>query len=227
MKVTQGLVSGGSGSYGRSVWSHNSFGSYIRSRAVPVNPNTSFQQAVRSYLALLASRWTTILNSAQRAAWETFAANVSVLDKLGQSINLSGLNWYLKSNVLRLQSGDNIIDDGPTTYALATLTPVTITVTEASQNLSIAFTNTDDWADTVGGHLYVFASRPQQFSINFFAGPYRLAGSIDGAATPPTSPAVIATPFPVVAGQKQFYRVVAVNQDGRPSGDFRTFDVVG
>jgi hypothetical protein len=48
---------------------------------------------------------------------------------------------------------------------------------------------------------------------------------VNGAATPPTSPATITLPF--VTGpalSKLFMKVVAVRADGRPSSPFRIFD---
>ena len=59
-------------------------------------------------------------------------------------------------------------------------------------------------------------------TINFFKGPYQFAARINGdGTTPPTSPAVIASPFPFSAGQRVFTRIVVVRVDGRVSLDFR------
>jgi hypothetical protein len=86
--------------------------------------------------------------------------------------------------------------------------------------VSLAFTNTDAWATAVGGYLLLFASRAQNATVNFFKGPYRFAGKIAGAATPPTSPAVITLPFPIgPVGSKMYFRAVAIMADGRKSID--------
>jgi hypothetical protein len=222
MRVTEGLVSGGSGSYGRSTWSHNRAGSYVRSRAIPVNTNTSQQQNVRNHLGNLAAFWQNGLTTAQRGAWENFAAAVPKTDKLGGQAFLTGQNWFIAANVLRLQGGKSQINDAPLIYTLASMTAPVISVNGSTSVISVAFTNTDAWAAAVGGHMFVFASRPVSVTVNFFAGPYRLAGVINGAVSPPTSPQTFASPFAMSTEQKQFYRVVVSEPDGRPSPAFRS-----
>jgi hypothetical protein len=70
--------------------------------------------------------------------------------------------------------------------------------------------------------MFVFASRPQNPSINFFKGPYRIIATIPGAdPTPPTSPQSISLAFPVVEGQKVFFRANVTRADGRLASSFR------
>jgi hypothetical protein len=113
-----------------------------------------------------------------------------------------------------------VVDAGPTTYGLPTFTTPVPTIVAAGTTVSLAFTNTDAWAIAAGGYLLLFASRPQNATINFFKGPFRFAGKVTGAATPPTSPAVITLPFPIgPATSKMFFRAVAIGADGRKSID--------
>jgi hypothetical protein len=112
------------------------------------------------------------------------------------------------------------VADAPVIYALANLTtPVPGAITAGPPTtLSLAFTNTDDWANEDDGALLVFASRPQNPTVNFFKGPFQFAGKVAGnTMTPPTSPATITLPFPLVAGQNVFVRMFATRADGRPS----------
>lgn len=222
MKYTSALVATGSGSIGGLTASHNKGGQYVRRRAIPTNPQSSQQVAVRNALATLASRWGDVLTPAERAAWDVYAANVPKIDTLGNSINLSGMQWYVACNTPRIQEGTlSIIDAGPTVYQLASLTDPSFAFDATADEIDVTFTNTDGWAGEVGGALLVFASRPQSPSINFFKGPYRFAGVVLGAATPPTSPASISLPFVIAAGQKVFAQVRAVRADGRISSPFR------
>jgi len=223
MKVISGLVSAGSGSYGRCTWSRNRMGPYVRERAVPVNPNTVFQQAIRSYLANLAVLWNNTLTIAQKTGWESFALQVPVTDALGNAITLTGLNWYIKANAARLNAGKTRVDAAPSVLTLALLTPVVLTIT-ATTTLSVAYTNTDPWATAVGGHLFLYISRPQSQSINGLKGPYRFFGAVNGAVVPPTSPFIGTSPFPFTTGSRMFLRAQCSNADARPSPDFRTFD---
>lgn len=225
MKFTSLVYAATSGSVGGLTYSRNKGGMYTRARAVPTNPNTAFQQVLRNAMGQLTTRWGQTLTQAQRDAWAVFAENVPIVDSLGYSHTIPPMSWYIKANSLRVQSGLSVIDAAPTVFELGTLTIPVLTATAASVTASLAFTNTDAWANEVGGALLVYVSRPQNAAIQFFNGPYRYAGRVNGAGTPPTSPATITLPFTTgPAGSKLFAKVVAVRADGRPSSPFRIFD---
>lgn len=218
MKYKSALLTTGSGKIRGIVASHNRGGQYFRGLTVPVNPNTAQQQAVRNALSSLQVIFSNTLTTAQRTGWQTYATNTPVTDVLGDSITLTGQQMFVKCNTLRSQAGLTIITAPPGVYGLAAITIPVPTITAAGTTASVAFTNTDAWAGEVGGALLVYASRPMGATINYFKGPYRFAGKVAGAATPPTSPSVITLPFTIgSAGTKMGFRFVAVRADGRPS----------
>lgn len=221
MKFKSSLLTQASGSIGGITASRNRGGMYLRARAIPVNTNTSFQQAVRNFMSLLTSRWVNTLTDLQRAAWAVYAEQTPMTDSLGESRTIPALAHYVRSNVARLQAGLTVIDAGPTVYGLPTLSAIDATIDASDGEADIAFTNTDAWATAVGGALAVKISRPQNKSINYFNGPYRFAGAILGAATPPTSPGTLTLPFPVAADQKVFLEARSMLADGRLSSPFR------
>lgn len=222
MKFKGTIIGEASGSYASNTFSHNRGGQYIRQRAVPVNPASAFQVAIRNIVANLTSRWNQTLTAAQRAAWDTYAANVPLLDTLGEPRNAGGLGQFCRANVPRIQNSVAVLDDAPTNFNLGSFTNPTISaLTASSDTIAIAFTNTDAWASAVGGYMYLYASRPQNASINYFKGPYRTMGKISGAATPPTSPASFSAPFPFAAGNKIFIQLRVQQTDGRLSAPFR------
>jgi hypothetical protein len=216
------FISDASGKLGGIVASHNSGGKYLRAFAVPTNPSTPYQEVIRNAIATLTTRWTSVVTLNQRALWGNFAANVGTLSPLGDSTLNKPLGWYCACNVPRIQAGLSVVDAGPSVFTLATLTPPVITLTAAGATASAAFTNTDPWANEVGGAMLIYASRPQSAGVNFFKGPYRYAGKIPGGATPPVSPSVITLPFATgPVGSKQFFQVRSVRADGRISAPFR------
>lgn len=220
MKFKSNIVTQASGSIGGLTASRNKGGMYMRARAVPVNPNTPQQIAVRAFFQQLSGVWTNTLTSAQRNGWDSYAAAVPLVDSLGESRNVTGLNMYIRSNAPRLQSGLSRVDTAPADNSLPALTPPGITSITASTRVAIVtFTNSDTWATAAGGALLVYSSRPQNASINGFKGPFQYAGRVNGAATPPTSPSNITTPFTLTAGKVVFFRFVAVTADGRLSAD--------
>lgn len=214
----KGIITQASGSIGGVTASRNRGGMYFRGRAIPVNPNTDQQGEVRGFLTTLSSKWKE-LSQAERSAWDTYAFNTPVVNALGDSVKLSGFNWYVSTNTLRLQAGYQINDNAPTTFGLATSGPVTCSANNVGlQQVSISFDNAEAWANDPDNALAVFLSRPQNAGIGFFKGPYRFAGLIQGALTPPASPQTINVPFPVVAGQKIFGYARSTMLDGRFSG---------
>lgn len=224
MKFKSPIISQASGSLAGATFAHNKGGLYMRARSIPTNPNTPQQQQIRSLVASLTAAWLNELDATQREGWEIYAANVPLLDRLGEPRNVTGLNHYVRSNVPRLQSGGTLlrIDDAPTVYNLGEYTPpVPGSVTVATDVLSLAFTATDAWATEDLAAMLVYCSRPQSTSINYFKGPYRYAGVILGDTPAPTSPASITVPFNVEAGQRVFVRAQVVRADGRLSMPFR------
>lgn len=207
------------GSIGGATFSRNRSGSYMRRRSVPVNPNTPRQTAARVRMTNLSIDWTQTLTQAERDAWDEYAANVTGLNKLGEAINLTGINWYVSTNTLLLQAGLARLDAAPTTFERAQAPEnLVVTASEATQQLSFGFDNTESWATEDDGACLVFMGLPQNAARNFFNGPFRYAGVVLGdGTTPPVSPALIAVPWPIAAGQKLFVEALAVRADGRTS----------
>jgi len=222
MKFKSIMVSSASGSAGGTTWSHNAYGKYIRERSIPTNPQSAAQTSVRNAMATITSAWSNALTAAQRAAWSVYGQNVAMTDALGDTIYLSGLAHYVRSNVPRLRAGLARVDDGPTNFTLPeTDTAYAITCSEAAQTVAVTFDDTATWCDTDGAAMIVQQSPPQNVSINFHGSPIRFCDSIDGdSGTPPTSPAALATVWAFIEGQRIFTRARISLADGRLSYPF-------
>lgn len=206
------------GSLAGLTYSRNRGGLYVRARAVPTNPGTDQQQAVRSWLGQLVGLWLSTLDAVQRAAWESYAAQVTVPNKLGDQIHLSGQQHYIRSNVPRLQAGLTRVDDGPTVYDLGDFTQPEVCVNATTDIAYVTFTGTDDWVDEDGAAMLVYLSRDLAPTINYHRGPYRFADSIDGdSVSAPSTPAAVACPFNMTEGNHAFARVRVTRADGRLS----------
>lgn len=225
MKFKSQVLTQASGSIGGVTYSHNKGGMYQRARSTPTNPGSTFQSAIRGFVSALTGLWNNTLTTAERAGWIIYADQVPLVDRLGEQMQVTGLNMYVRSNVPRLQAGLARVDTPPTTFNLGTFTNPSFAVDAATDDVDVSFTATDAWANETGGAMLILASRPQNPSINYFKGPYRLAGSILGdTTTPPTSPATIVLPFPVVVGQKVFFQARTTLADGRLAAFFRSVD---
>ena len=225
MKFKSTILAQTSGSLDGTVFSHNRGGRYTRVRATPTNPNTPQQQAVRGFMSTLTNLWLSTLTQAERDAWDEYALQVPLLDRLGEPRNVGGIGMYCRSNIPRLQAGEPRVDPAPTIFDLGGFTgPGIISVTAATDTISLAFADTDLWANEDDSAMFIFTSRGQNASINFFKGPYRLAAVIQGdSITPPSSPADVVSPFALAVGQRSFIRVNVSRADGRLASDFRVF----
>lgn len=218
------LIGAASGSVNGVTFSRNKGGQYIRTRAIPSNPSTTQQEAIRSALGQLSGAWVSSLTANQRAGWDSYAAAVPVPNAIGDDHNIGGIGAFVRANAPRIQAGLARVNDAPTIQAGTSMTVPGITsITASTGVMIITFTNTDEWATAVGGALLVYTSRPKNASKNSTALPYRYAGRVNGAVSPPTSPQNITIAFPTAVGQRVFVRFVAITSDGRRSADFRTF----
>ncbi len=224
MLIKSAILTQGSGSLGGMTLSHNAGGLYLRSRVIPTDPGTIYQTAVRNAMSNLTSRWSNVLTPAQREAWDVYGTNVPVTNALGDPINLSGVSHFIRSNIPRIQAGLAVVDDGPTNFTLAPQEGMNNTASEATQLISTTFVDTQPWCSEDGAAMLLYAGRPQNASINFFKGPYRLAGPFLGdSGTPITSPQTVAAPFAFIDGHRLFVHMRMTRADGRLSAPFRNW----
>jgi len=211
------------GSVAGSTYARNRYGNYVRARTVPTNPNTSYQQKVRTSMSMLTSRWSQTLTAIQRTAWNLYASNVVMKNRLGEACYLSGFNHFIRSNMILAQSDFSLVDDGPVIFELPAQDPtLDILASEIDNEIEVVFDNTMDWANETGAYLIGFQGMPQNAQRNFFAGPWRLIGNVPGDdITPPSSPIAVTPVFPISAGQKQWAYARIIRADGRLSESFR------
>ena len=176
-----GGITAMSGSIAGNTFARNRSGAYVRNRTKPVNPNTLAQGQVRSALAMLVERWAEILTAPQRTAWNLYASNVTMKNKLGINIKLTGFNHYVRSNSIHGRLGQAIVDDGPVVFEIPEADPVlSITASEATQQVTVTFDDTLPWSTEDGAVMQFFLGQPQNAQRNFFAGPYRYMGGVAG-----------------------------------------------
>lgn len=209
-----------SGKLGGIVASHNAGGSYFRKLVIPTDPSSPEQNQIRNAVTNLTNRWVNVLSQVQRDLWAVYAANVTLVNRLGNPINISGISQYVRSNVTRSQSAALArVNGGPTVFDLGEFTAPTMAIATGTQLITVTFDDTDAWASEDDSAMMVYASRPQNQTVNFFKGPYRFAGPLLGdVAIPLVSPQDIPVPFPVIAGQRVHLYVRVTRGDGRLSG---------
>lgn len=209
------------GSAGGVTFSRTAAGNIMRRRVKPVNPNSAAQTAVRGYLSDLTAVWRDTLTPAQRLAWETYAAGTNWMNRLGQTIQLSGLSMFLRSASIMKQIGRSTWTTAPTTPGIPgqeTLWTPTFNIT--GNDVDVAYTFPVNVADKD----YVFyVSPPVSPAVMFHAGPWRYLGKVEGnVSTPPSSPMTAAYPWTLGAGQKVFIYCRRLDPDSRLSEPFQS-----
>ncbi len=217
------MVADARGSIGGTVFSRNRYGAYVRNKTKPINPNTALQQEVKASLAFLTDRWSQTVTAAQRTAWDLYAASVVMTNKLGESINLSGFNHYIRSNLALKRAGRTLVDAGPVIFEIPDADPTfAVTGSEATQELTFTYDATLAWDTETGGYIFFYQGTPQNPQRNFFGGPWRFIGLIAGAdGAPVASPAVNPAIFAIAEGQRQWVYARISRADGRLSAPFR------
>ena len=209
------MIADARGSIGGVVFARNRGGAYARNRTTPLNPQTVRQIEVRSVLANLSQEWATVLTQDQRDSWDLYADNVPLVNSLGESRNVSGLNMFIRGNSLLADTGGVQIDDGPTIFTVGpTLTP-TLTLDSAADTVTVTDLGDYDLADGPVNML-VQQGTPQNGGVQFFKGPFRKIAEVEAVETtgePPFGPFDLT--YPVVAGQAVWFRTATVTPDGR------------
>lgn len=169
-----------SGSHDGITSSRNRYGQYKRTRAIPVNPNTTQQGVVRARLGLYSAGWRA-LTDAQRAGWRDLALQMTRTDSLGSSYNLTGAQAYASVNSLNAAAGNAAVADAPALITPIALLTVTVTLTAAA--FSVAYTATPLAA---GVRLFSYVS-PQRSAGRAFESDFRLLAVSAAAAASPAN----------------------------------------
>lgn len=189
-----------SGSVAGVTSSRNRFGQYRRSRAIPVNPNTSFQGTQRGRFAAASAAWRA-LTALQRTGWNDLASGFTRTNSLGESYTMTGHECFVSCYCNCLAAGVATLSDAP---ALATpSTPVLGAVTLSAAAFTIAYTPTP-----IGANIKVFTYVSLQRSAGrSFENDFRLLQvSAANAASPVNAFSAYQTRFgtPVV-GNRVFF----------------------
>lgn len=167
-----------SGSYQGVTSSRNRYGQYLRTRAIPVNPASTFQGTVRARLSANAAAWRT-LTAAQRAGWRDMATGWTYTDSLGQTVTHTGFSAFVAVNNNNLAAGNASVSAAPAIVTPAALLTAVVTLTAAA--FSVAYTTTPLPA---GARCFFYVSLQRSAGRNF-EGDYRLLQVSAAAAASP------------------------------------------
>lgn len=211
-KVKYGaMVTDARGSIDGVVYSKSQYGAYVRVKVSPKQPRSPAQLMARQILAAAAQAWGSVLTPEQRASWKVFASAHAVTDVFGNSQILSGIAMYTRVASVIAHAGGPQNSDVPATFSATPLATLAITISEATQAVTIAFTVTPLGA---GEKLYIFATPRLLPGRDFYKPQLRFIGCSDAADASP----FVATPLyaarfaaPLVAADRVAFIVAVVN----------------
>ena len=201
-----------SGSVAGTTSSRNRFGQYRRTRAVPVNPNTTAQQAARNALVLNSVGWRGLADE-DRSAWDSYSLAHPVVDGLGQSQVLTGFQQYVGVNSALISAGLGTVVDPPTGPVPDALFLDVVDATAGAFEVVITA------APVPAATAYQVEASPPLSPGRSFNKDFRLIKTwAAAAAAPKITAALLTAKFGTLsAGQKFFFRVFAIASDGSRS----------
>lgn len=144
-RITFGpTISAMKGSIGGTTFQTNAAGAFARSRPYVKKSSTIKQQQLHTSHQKLLYQYS-ILTSDQKDDWNTFAAAHIKVNKFGQEKTLTGSNWFLSTNYMRILTGETILASPPA-YNLPSDSPAVEIVT-TSTTISLNIDSEFDWTD--------------------------------------------------------------------------------
>ena len=210
------MVGQASGSIGATTFSHGRSGTYTRRRAIPVNPMSAAQSAIRAGFGAANANWRDVLTPAEREGWKDYAAQTPITNRLGDRVPLTGNAMFAAFNAQWYRVHGTFVDTPPSTPGEASATLLTQTAGE------IAGWIITDLGVVVGGGakamLYI-GSNPVSPAVNFYGSPYTFLIGIADVQLPFT----VTVPGGIFEGQRWFIESRLFTEDGRRGPRTRSF----
>lgn len=187
------MVGQASGSVGGVVFSRNRYGTYLRRRAHPTTSQSAAALDAKSRLGAVSRLWSA-LEDGERVAWQTWAANNPITDRLGAKQVLAGNAAYMMLNGRLAAAGQTLIDVPPVSYAPAALEMVNVFADVGDGDFQLEFTATPGATDTA---VWIQAAVTDGSSQAYVKNKLRFLGISSSPATSPVTEIVAPNESPV------------------------------
>lgn len=202
-----------------SVASKNRYGSYLRNKVTPVNPQTSYQQNVRQMLGSLSSQYRGLTQS-QRNSFINGAQNFPFTDIFGDTRYLSGQTLFVKLNTNLLNAGESVIETAPLPVGVPEFSATDLNVTTSAGDIADMQLSVSSATVPAGFVVAVYATPPLSQSINFVKNRLRFIGIGTVAASAVDLTAMYAARFGSSAaeGERITVRIALISTDSGQQG---------
>jgi len=154
------------------------------------------------------------LTAAQRTGWLALAAATLFPNALGQPHHLTAQNLFIRTNSMRLQHGQTVLNTAPVAPAIAPPPELTTALGVAPAVINISLITP---VVAAGEFLAVQVSAPLSQGVNFFKGPW---GPIQSFDSTDLVPQIIVTTANYVAAARYHYVYSLLDAVGRLSSSF-------
>lgn len=175
-----GIVAEARGKEAGVIYSRNAYGSYVKQKVSPVNPQTSLQLAQRTQMGNTSQLWAG-LSAGEKASWDNLGSQVTRVNRFGDTTYYTGFGIFMKLNRNILICGGTQLDSAPALEVAASLTFTSVTIASGTPSISLAFTPTVPSTTS----MVVYATNNILTGRRFVKNYYRKIAVIGAAATSP------------------------------------------
>lgn len=131
-----GIISELRGKEAGVIFSRNAYGSYMKQKVSPVNPQTANQLAQRTLMGNLSQAWAG-LSSANKTSWDNLGSQVTRVNRFGDTTYYTGFSMFMKLNRNAVLAGGSIQSAAPTVPSIPVLGITTFVSDVSSSNVTI------------------------------------------------------------------------------------------
>lgn len=216
------------GSIGGTTFSRSAAGNYARARMKPVNPRSALQNLRRANLAHLANHWSQHLTPEERADWRAYAEGTTWSNRLGQSIDISGLAAFVRLNTLLLIGGEGLRTAAPLAMGHAGGVPFTFAAESPTGPIKVNCPGGSFDKDTLSQVVLFFQGLPSEAGRLAIPKGFRYIGRVYGHDTTPLEyPFPLDSAYSMVDDQLVTVRAMFHDENYRVSGPFWATDTAG
>lgn len=155
-----------------SVLSKNRYGSYVRNKVTPVNPQTDAQQLQRSRLSSASSAWKGLSQTVRNGFAEIAKAH-PLTNIFGDQVTLDGKSMFTRLSINRMLIGQTALAAVPALKGVPFVEISSFTMDNGQGEYEF---NINPIAIPAGYNLVVQATAPLPATINFVKNQYRTLG---------------------------------------------------
>jgi hypothetical protein len=203
------IISEARGKIAGMVFSKNRSGCYVRQKVTPINPGTGFQSAVRLSMRSASKAWQTFSDSV-RNEFIYHASSVNSKDSLGNSVRISGFNFFVGLCRDALSIGQVAPVAFPGRIEPTQILSCSGACSYGPDKIELSFTPAIPAADS----WIIYATAPLSLGINFVKSEYRIIGVlVNGNISPFDVTALYTAKFGAIpqVGKQCFFKLAPVN----------------